>query len=91
MSLDELLDARLANAHQRKFSRREKGVGRNQEDDKKHPEQHKGNHGLRNSNITKELDCDRFSTRYLDFPRPHHRVNAPSIFPSNPATGVATP
>jgi hypothetical protein len=55
MRLDELLDTRLAHAHQGKFSRGEKGVRCHQENDKEHPEQYKCNHGLGNSNITKEL------------------------------------
>ena len=39
-SLDELLDASIAHAHQGKFCCREKGVGCYQEQDEKHPEQH---------------------------------------------------
>ena len=41
---DQLLDAGVARAYQREFSCREEAVGCHQEQDQKHPEQHKGNH-----------------------------------------------
>ncbi len=42
---DQLLDTGIANADQGEFSGREKRIGRHQEKDQKHPEQHKGDHG----------------------------------------------
>jgi hypothetical protein len=44
-SLDELLDARVPNAHQGEFRGCEESVGCDQEQDQKHPEQHEGDHG----------------------------------------------
>ena len=42
---DELLDASVANAHQRELGGCEKRIGCHQEQDQKNPEQHKGDHG----------------------------------------------
>ena len=44
-SFDELLDARIAHAHQSKFGCSEESVGCYQEENQKYPEQHKCNHG----------------------------------------------
>ena len=43
--LDELLNARITHAHQGKFGGGKEGVGCHQEQNQKHPEQHKCNHG----------------------------------------------
>jgi hypothetical protein len=43
---DELLDTGIPHAHEREFSRGKKGVGRYQEQNYKHPEQHESYHGL---------------------------------------------
>jgi len=42
--LNELLNARIAHAYQGKFRGCKEGVGRHQEQDQKHPEQHKSDH-----------------------------------------------
>ncbi len=42
---NELLDASVANAHERELGGCKKRVGCHQEQDQKHPEQHKGDHG----------------------------------------------
>ena len=42
---DELLDAGFADAHQGEFGRGKERVGCDQEQDQKHPDQHKGDHG----------------------------------------------
>ena len=52
---DELLDTGLADADQGKFGGGKESVGCDQEQDQKHPQQHKGDHGMANSNIPKEL------------------------------------
>jgi hypothetical protein len=44
--VNELLDTGIPHAHEREFSRGKKGVGRHQEQNDKHPEQHESNHGL---------------------------------------------
>jgi hypothetical protein len=44
--LDELLDAGFANAYQGEFGRGKERVGCDQEQDQKHPDQHKSDHGL---------------------------------------------
>jgi hypothetical protein len=41
---DELLNAGIADSHQRKLCRGKKSVGRNQEEHQEDPEQHKGYH-----------------------------------------------
>ena len=43
--LDELLNAGIADADQGEFRGREKRIGRHQEKDQEHAEQHKGDHG----------------------------------------------
>ena len=42
--LDELLNPRVAHAHQGKFGGGEEGIGCHQKQDEKHPQQHKSNH-----------------------------------------------
>src|SRR5580698_2505922 len=52
---DELLDAGLANADQGEFGGGEERIGCDQQQDKKHLQQHVGKHRLGNSNIPKEV------------------------------------
>jgi len=52
---DELLNAGFANAYQGEFGRGKERVGCDQEQDQKHPDQHKCDHGWGNSNISKAV------------------------------------
>jgi hypothetical protein len=45
-SLDQLLDAGIADGNQRKLCRGKEGVGRHQKKHQEHPKQHKGDHFL---------------------------------------------
>jgi len=44
--LDQLLDARVADADHSEFRGYKKGIGRHQQDHKDHPQQHQTNHGV---------------------------------------------